>query len=415
MPENSSPPQIVITGLAPIAACGIGKDAFWSVLQMGRSGIGELTRFEPAEGRARCAGEVRDFDPTAFFPPHRMKRLDRHSQFAVAAARLALEDAGLAWSKAAPNDRIGVAFGTALGGIADAEHEHARFLKKGPRAVNPALALQIFGGAAHANIALECGFRGPANTHSNSCASGIVALGDALATLRAGRADVMLAGAAEAPLCPLTWHAFDQIKTMSRWAGAPALACRPFDTARDGFVMGEGAACLVLETRAHAERRGARAYAEVCGYALNNDAHHMTTPLPGGETLRAVMRTALADGGVAPDEVDYVNAHASATPANDGNEATAIRDVFGSHLAISGTKPFHAHPLGATGALEAIVCALALREQWVPPTLHLENPDPSCAGLDLVPKTGRPARLRAAVCNAFGFGGANASLVLRAV
>jgi 3-oxoacyl-[acyl-carrier-protein] synthase II len=410
--------SVVITGLAPIAACGIGKDAFWAGLRAARSPITKLTRFEAADCHARCAGEVNDFDPAAFFPPHRLKRLDRYAQFSLAAALLALEDAGLPWSKAAPTDRIGVSWGTALGGICDAEREHALFLKKGPRAVNPTLALQIFGGSAHANIAIECGFRGPGTTNSNSCASGAVALGEAFRYLRDGMADVMLAGAGEAPLCPLTFSAFDFIKTMSRWPGEPALACRPFDTARDGFVMGEGAAALVLETRAHATRRGARIYAEVCGYGLTNDAFHMTTPLASGEAVVACMTRALADAGLAPGEIDYINAHASSTQANDANELECIRAVCGTSAslpAVSGTKPFTAHPLGAAGALEAVICALALHEQWLPPTLHLESPDPAAAGFDLVPRAGRPARLRAALNNSFGFGGINACVALRAI
>jgi 3-oxoacyl-[acyl-carrier-protein] synthase II len=411
-------PRVVITGLGPITCCGIGRDAFWSSLRAGQSGIGRVTFFDASECHANCAGEIREWDPSAFFPPHRVKRLDRYAQFAVASALLALDDAGLAWSKDRPTNRVGVSFGTALGGISDAEREHIKFLKKGPRAVNPTLAVQIFGGSAHSNIAIECGFRGPGTTNSNSCASGVIAVGEALRYLRDGLADVMIAGAAESPLCPLTFSAFDFIKTMSRWQGEPAkLACRPFDAARDGFVMGEGAASLVLETLEHAERRGAHIYAEVCGYALNNDAHHMTTPLPDGETLRAVMRGALADGGVASDEIDYVNAHASSTPANDAGEAVAIREVCGRRatpLPVSGTKPFYAHPLGAAGAIESVVCALALHEQWLPPTLHLRDPDPACSELDLVPNEGRPAPIRALLNNAFGFGGINATVAMRA-
>jgi 3-oxoacyl-[acyl-carrier-protein] synthase II len=410
-------PRVVITGVGPITCCGIGKSEFWSSIQAGCSGIGRITLFDASTCLAQCAGEIRDWNPAVFFPPHRLKRLDRYSQFAVASALLALEDAGLPWSKERPTNRVGVSFGTALGGISDAEREHIKFLKKGPRAVNQTLALQIFGGSAHSNIAIECGFRGPGTTNSNSCASGVVAVGEALRYLRDGFADVMIAGAAEAPLCPLTFSAFDFIKTMSRWQGEPAAhACRPFDTARDGFVMGEGAGSLVLETLDHAQRRGAHIYAELCGYALNNDAHHMTTPLPGGETLREVMRSALDDGGIAPNEIDYVNAHASGTPANDAGEAAAIREVCGKRetpLPVSGTKPFHAHPLGAAGAIESVICALALHQQWLPPTLHLQTPDPACQGLDLIPHQGRPTPIRALLNNSFGFGGINATIALR--
>jgi 3-oxoacyl-[acyl-carrier-protein] synthase II len=327
----------------------------------------------------------------------------------------ALEDAALPWSKEHPQPGVGVSCGTALGGIARAEHEHTRFLKKGMRGVNPALALQIFGGSAHSNIAIECGFTGPGTTNSNSCASGVIAVGEALRYLRDGWADVMLAGGAEAPLCPLTFSAFDFIKTMSRWQGEPAArACRPFDRERDGFVMGEGGCTLVLETLEHAAARGARIYAEVLGYGMNNDACHMTSPAPDGERVRACMRQALEDARLAPEEIDYVNGHASGTQLNDANEITCIKSVFGSHasrLGISGTKPFTAHPLGATGAMETAICALALHDQWIPPTLHYHTPDPAC-DLDIVPNHGRPGPIRAALNNAFGFGGINSAIIL---
>lgn len=408
--------RVVITGLGPITAVGIGREAFWSSILAGRSGITRVTRFEVEDCKALCAGEINDWDPAAFFPPHRLKRLDRYAQFAVASALLALEDAKLPWSRETPNGRVGVSFGTALGGISNAEQEHQRFLKKGTRRINQTLALQVFGGSAHSNIAIECGFRGPGTTNSNSCASGVIAVGEALRYIRDGYADVMVAGGAEAPLSPLTFVSFDLIKTMSRWAGEPvAHACRPFDRDRDGFVMGEGAASLVLEEYEHARQRGATIYAEVLGYGLTNDAYHMTSPLPGGEPVVACMRGALADAGLAPDAIDYINAHASSTQVNDSNECAAIRQVFGEHstrLAVSGTKPFTAHPLGATGAMETILCTLALQQGYLPPTLHHRTPDPAC-DLDIVPNVGRHQPLRAAMNNAFGFGGANSSLVLR--
>lgn len=410
--------RVVITGLGPLTCCGVGRDAFWKSIREGKSGIGPLTAFDTSPFHARCAGEVRDWDAAAVFPLHRRKRLDRCSQFAVASALLALEDAGLPWSAKRPQARVGVSFGSALGGIAQAEWEHALFLKGGPRAVNPSLALQIFGGAAHANIAIECGFRGPGTTNANSCASGVVAVGEALRYLREGRADVMIAGGSEAPLCPLTFGAFDNIKTLSRWRGEPAAhAYRPFDLHRDGFVMGEGAASLVLEEYGHAVRRGARIYAEVAGYGLSNDAYHMTTPHPSGESVAACMREALADAGTQPEEIGYINAHASSTQLNDANETACIKEVFGAHarrLAVSGTKPFTAHPLGATGAIETVVCALALAEGYLPPTLHYQTPDPRC-DLDIVPNAGREQRIHAALNNAFGFGGINASIVLRKI
>ena len=413
-----NPRRVVITGLGPLTCCGVGRETFWRGILAGRSGIGPVTVFDASPFHARCAGEVRDWDPACVFPPHRLKRLDRCSQFALASALLALEDANLPWSRERPQPRVGVSFGSALGGIAQAEGEHARFLAKGPRGVNPSLALQIFGGAAHANIAIECGFRGPGTTNANSCASGVIAVGEALRYLRDGRADVMIAGGAEAPLTPLTFGAFDTIKTLSRWRGEPAAhAYRPFDLHRDGFVMGEGAASLVLEEYGHAQRRGARIYAEVMGYGLNNEAYHMTTPLPSGESVIACLRETLTDAGMEPHEVDYINAHASSTQLNDANETACIKTVFGDHarnVAVSGTKPFTAHPLGATGALETVICALALDQGYVPPTLHYQTPDPRC-DLDIVPNQGRRRKLRAAMNNAFGFGGINASIVLKSI
>jgi 3-oxoacyl-[acyl-carrier-protein] synthase II len=409
--------RVVITGLGPITCIGTGREAFWQAIRAGRSGITRVTRFDTGEFKAHCAGEINDWDPARFFPPHRLKRLDRFAQFAVASALLALDDARLPWSRERPSDRIGVSFGTALGGIAQAESEHQRFLKKGPRGVNQTLALQVFGGSANANIALECGFRGPGATNSNSCASGVVAVGEALRYIRDGWADVMIAGGAEAPLSPLTFGSFDFIKTMSRWTGDAPLACRPFDLERDGFVMGEGAASLVLEEYEHARHRGAPIYAEVAGYALNNDAYHMTSPLPGGEPVSACMRAALADAQLAPEAIDYINAHASSTQLNDANEIAAIKTVFGAHarrLAVSGTKGATAHPLGATGAIETAICALALRSGFLPPTLHHRTPDPAC-DLDIVPNAGRAQPLRAALNNAFGFGGINSVLALTRV
>jgi 3-oxoacyl-[acyl-carrier-protein] synthase II len=414
MPDPTPRRRAVITGIGPITCVGTGKENFWGGILAERSGISHITGFDTTQFRAHCGGEIRDWDPTAFFPPSRLKRLDRYAQFAVASTLMALEDAGLAWSRERPRADVGVSFGTALGGIANAEAEHQRFLKKGSRGVNQTLALQVFGGSAHSNIAIECGFRGVGTTNSNSCASGTVALGEAMRYIRDGMAEVMIAGAAEAPLSPLTYGAFDFIKTMSRWQGDPALACRPFDRTRDGFVMGEGAASLVVEELGHAQRRGARIYAEVLGYALNNEAYHMTSPLPGGEAVIRCMTDALQDAGVEPGQIGYINAHASSTQLNDSNEALCIRAVFGEYaerIPVSGTKAYTAHPLGATGAIEAALCALAMERSHIPPTLNWSEPDPGCA-LDIVPNHGRAQRIDYAMSNAFGFGGINSCAVL---
>lgn len=404
--------RVVITGLGPITCVGVGKEALWASIRAGRSGIGRISSFDTSELRAHCGGEISDWDPLQFFPPHRLKRLDRYAQFAVASAVIALDDARLPWSKAQPRDRVGVSFGTALGGISNAESEHQRFLKKGARGVSQTLALQVFGGSAHSNIAIECGFRGVGTTNSNSCASGVIAVGEAMRYIRDDMADVMVAGGAEAPLSPLSFGAFDFIKTMSRWEGDPPFACRPFDLERDGFVMGEGAASLVLEEYEHAVRRGAHIYAELSGYALNNEAWHMTTPLPGGDSVIACMRNALASARLVPEQIDYVNAHASGTQMNDANEAQCLEKVFPRGVPpVSGTKAFTAHPLGATGAIETVLCALALEHGHVPPTLHYRTPDPAC-DIDIVPNVGRDAALRYVMNNAFGFGGINAVVIL---
>lgn len=407
--------RAVITGIGPITAVGTGKVDFWHGLLAQKSGIRRLTGFDTTTFRAHCAGQILDWDPTRFFPPHRLKRLDRYAQFAVASAKLALEDAGLDVSPENPNPRIGVSFGTALAGISNAEGQHAVFVQKGPRGVNPTLALQVFGGSAHSNIAIEFGFRGVGTTNSNSCASGPIAIGEAMRYIRDGLADVVIAGAAESPLSPLTFGAFAFIKTMSQWTGDPAVACRPFDLDRDGFVMGEGAASLVIEEYEHAKARGARIYAEVLGYSLNNDAFHMTTPLPSGESVIRAIRDALDDAQVTPDEIDYINAHASSTQANDANECFCIKVALGEDIArripVSGTKPYTSHPLGATGAMEAVICCLAMENNWVPPTLSYETPDPAC-DLDIVPNKGREKHLRRILSNSFGFGGINSCIVL---
>lgn len=407
--------RAVITGVGPISCIGIGKEPFWKGILAEKSGIAPLTRFDLSGLDARSAGQVTSFDPLNYFPAKMLRRLDRYAQFAVSSALLALEDSGLAYSPESPNPRQGVSFGTALGGICNAEKEHDAFVKGGFKAVSPLLALQVFGGSAHSNIAITCGFQGVGTTNSNSCASGTVALGEALRYIRDGIADVMIAGASEAPLSPLTYGAFANIRTMSE--ADPSVSCRPFDLNRDGFVMGEGAASLVVEEYEHAKARGARIYAEILGFSHNNDAYHMTSPHPNGEPTIRAMREALTDAATNPDEIEYINAHGSSTQVNDSNEARCIHNVFGSHAAsipVSGTKAYTAHPLGATGALEAVICCLAMTEGYLPPTLHYETPDPECA-LDVIPNKGREARPRKILSNSFGFGGINSCLILGSV
>jgi 3-oxoacyl-[acyl-carrier-protein] synthase II len=405
--------RAVITGIGPITCIGHGRENFWNGILAEKTGISRISSFDPKPFQVRCAGEILDWNPEEFFSPQRLKRLDRYAQFSVASARLALDDAGIGYSREQPQHRIGVSFGTALGGICKAEDQHIRFLKKGVRGVNPMLAIQVFGGSAHSNIAIEFGFRGVGTTNSNSCASGTVSLGEALRYIRDDFADVIVAGGAEAPLSALTIGAFDIIKTMSR-CDDPAFASRPFDRLRDGFVMGEGAASLIVEELEHARKRGAKIYAEVLGYSLNNDAFHMTAPLPDGDSCIRAMWHALADAQLAPEQIDYINAHASSTQLNDNTETASIKEVFGEHarqIPVSGTKGYTAHPLGATGAIEAALCALALDRQWIPPTINYHNADPAC-DLDVVPNHGRKAELEYVMSNSFGFGGINACVIL---
>jgi 3-oxoacyl-[acyl-carrier-protein] synthase II len=404
--------QVVVTGIGAVTPIGCGSAGLYEGLRRERSGIDRVTRFDPAPFSCAIAGEVRAFDPAAYFDARRLRRLDRYAQFALACARMALEDARLD-PAGEDRDAIGCFVGSALGGAAFAEEQHAVFLAQGIRRIKPTLALAVFCGAASCNIAIDFDLRGPSSANSDSCASGAIAIGHAFRLVRDGYADVMLAGGIEAPLAPLTFGAFDVIRAMSTRNDDPARACRPFDRGRDGFVMAEGGALLVLEAREHAERREAPVYGTVLGFGCTNDAHHMTAPLPSGAQAARAMRAALAEAAVAPEQIDYINAHASSTPLNDVTETLAIKQVFGAHalrIPVSGTKAMHGHALGATGAVEAAICLLALRHAYVPPTLNLEEPDPAC-DLDYVPGTGREAAVRHVLSNSFGFGGINASLV----
>jgi 3-oxoacyl-[acyl-carrier-protein] synthase II len=312
-------------------------------------------------------------------------------------------------------DRTGVLIGSALGGVAYGEAQFTSYVHKGVRGVDPMLALAVFNGAASCNVAIEFGFTGPNSTNGMSCASGAIAVGDGWRAIRDGDADLVLAGGVETPLAPLCYGAFAIIRAMSTRNDDPQTASRPFDAQRDGFVMGEGAAVLVLEERGRALARGAPVYAEICGVGLTNDAHHMTAPLPDGSQAARAMRIALAGAAVPPSDVGYVNAHGSSTPLNDPTETAAVKAVFGDHawrLAVSGTKGYYGHALGASGAIEAAICALASRRGWLPPTVNLEQADPAC-DLDYLTGEGREGAPEYLLSNSFGFGGINASLLFR--
>lgn len=415
MKESSSGRRVVITGIGPITASGVGVDSFWQGLHSKVSPVRPITRFDATPFRSSIAAEVEGFEPTDFMERNQARRLDLFGQFALAGARAAMDDAALSPSSV-ETGRVAVQMGSALGGIANAQEQLYNYFRTGVKGVDPRLATTVFCGAASCWVAIEYGFTGPNSTNAMSCASGTIAVGDGFNLIRGGQADVAVCGGVEAPLGPLSYGAFAIIRAMSTRNQDPERACRPFDRDRDGFVMGEGACVLVLEELEHAIRRGARIYAEVRGYGVTNDAYHMTSPRPDGSQAAEAMRLALHTAGMAPEEVDYVNAHGSSTPLNDSTETLAIRSVLGDRayqVPVSGTKAYYGHALGASGAIEAAVTALTLQRGWVAPTLNLERAGDGC-DLDYVPGEGRHTRVKHAISNSFGFGGINASLALSA-
>ena len=420
MPRGSG--RVWITGLGLVTPVGIGLDAFWKGLQAGKSPVKRIDRFDPSTFRSQVAAQIDDFEPTDYMDPKTARQTDRFSHLALAAGRLAIEDSGIAiGTPGAPRaDRFGVYVGSALGGIAYAEVQHERFMERGIRAVAPNLALAVFGGAAPANLGISLGLHGPILSTANSCAAGAVAIGEAFRLIRSGGADAVLAGGVEVPLSPLAFGAFDIIRALSAGHNDdPQGAERPFDSARDGFVMGEGAALLVLEDAAVAEKRGAKPYAEIRGYAATSDAFHMVQPRPDGSQAARAARLALADGRMKASDIDYVNAHASSTPLGDTVEAKAIARALGARsrtVPVSGTKAYYGHPLGASGAIEAAICALAIRRGWVPGTVNLTDPDAGAIkelpGLLAQPLEGE---FRGVLSTSFGFGGLNAALCFSVV
>jgi 3-oxoacyl-[acyl-carrier-protein] synthase II len=417
--------RVWITGIGVISPIGTGRDAFWAGVHAARSAVRRIDRFDPSPFRSQVAAQIDDFDPADHMDAKTARQLDRFSQFALAAGRQALADAGLEGNadgsaNGGPDrDRIGVYLGSALGGIAYAERQHERFMERGIRSVAPNLALAVFGGAAPANLGIALDLRGPILSTANSCASGAVALGEALHAIRQGVVDAVVAGGAEVPLSPLAFGAFDIIRALSSGSNdTPDRAARPFDAGRDGFVMGEGVGLLVLEAADIALRRGARPYAELMGYGSTSDAYHMVQPRADGREAARAISIALEDAGVAPSEIDYVNAHASSTPLGDIAEARAIAralDGRTSAVPVSGTKALYGHPLGASSALEAAICSLAIRDGWAPGTANLETMDPEVvAQLPGLLRDGRPGRYERVLSTSFGFGGLNAALVFGA-
>jgi len=404
--------RVVITGIGAITPVGTGAEALWQGVLADRSAVRLIDRFDASASPSRIAAQINDFDPAAHLDPRRARRLDRFSALSVVAARMAVEHAGIALGEGAA-DRAGVWLGSALGGVAYGEEQHTAYVQRGARGVSPTLALAVFGGAGASNVALDLGLTGPSVGNANSCASGAMAIGQAFHAIRDGIVEVALAGGAEAPLAPLTFGAFALIRVLSTRNDDPATASRPFDRERDGFVMGEAAAMLVLEERVAAVRRGATIVAEMLGFGSSNDAYHMTVPRPDGREAARAIRSALNDAGMGPERIGYVNAHASSTPLNEPAEAHAIRTALGvvaDRVAVSGTKGLYGHALGASGAVEAAITALALQRGILPGTCNLEDLDPS---IDLeILRDARTEQVDAALTNSFGFGGMNAALVL---
>jgi 3-oxoacyl-[acyl-carrier-protein] synthase II len=404
--------RVVVTGIGCVTPIGLGVEGFRDGLRRRASAVREIDWFDASPFRSRIAAPVDGFDPLDYVDAARAKRIDRYSQFALAATRLAVDDAGIR-PENEDGDRIGVQLGSALGGIAFAEEQMGQYVTGGLRAISPNLALTVFIGAASCNVAMEFGFTGPNATNGMSCASGAIAIGEGWRHIRDGDADVVVAGGVEAPLKPLCFGAFAIIRAMSTRNDDPARASRPFDAGRDGFVMAEGSAVLVLEELDRALARGARIYGEVLGYANTSDAFHMTAPRADGVQAARAMRRAIETAGLRPEQIDYVNAHGSSTPLNDPTESRAIREVLGSHadrVAVNGTKGYHGHALGATGAFEAAATMLTFQDGWIPPTLNLDQPGEDC-DLPYVDGDGLDRDVRYALSNSFGFGGINAALV----
>ena len=408
--------RVVVTGLGLVCPVGIGVEESWKALVEGRSGIAPITLFDASTYPTRIAGEVKGFEPEKFMEKKDARRNDRFIQFALAAADMAIRDSGIDMAREEP-ERVGAIVGSGMGGLREIEDTHRTLIERGVRKVSPFFIPAIIINLAPGQIALRYGMKGPNFSPVSACATGNHSLGDALMYIERGMADVMVAGGVEATITPLGIAGFCAARAMSERNDAPERASRPFDRDRDGFVAAEGAGILILEEYDRARRRGARIYAEVAGYGASCDANHITAPAPEGEGGQRAMRMAMADAGLAPDQVGYVNTHGTSTPQGDVAECQAIRKVFGPHadrIAISSTKSMTGHMLGAAGGAESVISVLALARGVLPPTINVENQDPDCA-LDVVPNAAREVKLDAVLTNSFGFGGTNAVLAFRRV
>jgi len=406
--------RVVVTGLGAIASLGQDVDTFWKNIVAGQCGIDRTTLFDPTNFACQISAEVRDWQPEKSMDPKEARRNDRYTQFGFIAAKQAFKDSGLDMAKE-DGDRVGVIIGSGIGGMQTYETQLRNLFDKGPRKVSPFTIPSLIGNICSGLVAIELGARGPNFGIVSACATATHALGEAMHVIRRGDAEVMVAGGAEAAITPFAVASFCSMKAMSTRNDDPKTASRPFSLGRDGFIMGEGAGILVLESLEHAQKRGAKIYCELLGYAASCDAFHITQPDPEGKGLALAMRNALKSAGVAPEAIDYLNAHGTSTPYNDKFETLAIKKVFGDHakkMAISSTKSMTGHLLGAAGGIEAIVCVKALENQIMPPTINLHEADPEC-DLDYVPNVARPAKLTTVQSNNLGFGGQNSSIIFR--
>ena len=406
--------RVVVTGIGVFSPIGNNADEYWDSLSHGRGGIGRLTAFDPSPFTSQIGGEVKNFDPGQYMDSKQAKRMDRFCQLGVAAAKLALEDSGLELEKEDPN-RIGVYVGSGIGGLTTIEQQHKIFLEKGPSRVSPLLIPMMLIDLLPGQIAMLFGLKGPNLSIVTACATSAHCIGDAMWAIRNGMADVIVAGGAEASTTELGLAGFCSMKALSTRNDQPEKASRPFDKERDGFVIAEGSGILVLEELERAKSRGARIYGEVIGYGCSADAHHLTAPAPGGEGAARSMKMAMESARIAPDQIDYINAHGTSTPLNDKFETMAIKTAFGERaykVPVSSTKSMHGHLLGAAGGVEIAACLLAIKNNLIPPTINYEYPDPEC-DLDYVPNQAREAEVKVAMSNSFGFGGHNATVVVK--
>jgi len=412
--DHSRERRVVVTGIGLVSPLGVGTEGNWQALLRGESGIGPLTRFDASRHATRFGGEVPGFDPLRFMDRKEVRKMDLFVQFAMAAAHLAVEDSGLSPAEL-EGERTGTYVGSGIGGLGSIEENHKVFLDKGPDRVSPFFLVQTIINEASGQISIRYKALGPNSATATACSTATHAIGDSFRMIARGDADIMIAGGAEAPLTPLSVAGFNAMKAISERNDEPRKASRPFDAMRDGFVMGEGSGILILEELGRALKRDARIYAEIVGYGMTSDAYHVAAPAPDGGGAVRVMRRALEDAGVRPEDVQYLNAHGTSTPYNDKTETLAIKKAFGPHaarLAVNSTKSMTGHLLGAAGGLEAGITALCLLHQIMPPTINYEFPDPDC-DLDYVPNEARKAEIVLALSNSFGFGGTNGSLLFK--